>query len=453
MIKRFIEKLAKPVTKTRRKTIGPDQHSVRVNDMSAFGVEVADQLRDANYDAYLVGGCVRDALLNKRPKDFDVATDARPEQVKRLFRRARIIGRRFQIVHVQNRQEIIEVTTFRGDHTQAPKESKRPKRGEQSARSSGKGVLLRDNVFGSLEEDALRRDFTCNALYFDADTEDIIDFVGGVADLQQGLLRTIGQPEQRFREDPVRMMRAIRFQSKLDLKLDKASALALNSQAKMITEVSPARLFDEVIKLLLHEKSVSAFQQFTDSKIFEYLFPVSASVVSAEPRYAKMLQIAMNNTEQRLGVGKTVSPFYLYATLLWPMVDVEYQRQLSNKQAPARAMETAISQALAIQSETVSIPKRFSQSMRDTWHLQTQLHRRSGDRAERLVSNPRFRAAYDFLLMREEAGENHDRLGEWWTNYQNANAEKRALMVESLGAPLRKPRRRRRRTNKPSNAE
>lgn len=453
MIKRFINKLAQTGTNVKRTQISPDNHPVRVEDVSPFALEVADTLRDAGYDAYLVGGCVRDILLGKTPKDFDVATNATPEQTKRLFRRARIIGRRFQIVHVQNRQEIIEVTTFRGHHDKLDDSSKNRRRGEALSKQSGKGMLVRDNVFGSMEEDAMRRDFTCNALYFDADTEEVIDFVGGVADLNKGLLKTIGDPAQRFREDPVRMLRALRFQAKLGLKLDKNSQKELISQAKLIREVSAARLFDEVIKLLLHDKSTRAFQLFRESGLFAYLFPASAAVTDQNEQLNRLLNVAMEHTEARLGIGKGVSPFYLYATLLWPAVVPAYERLLAKKQPPARAIDLAASDILSNQVSIVSIPKRFSISMRETWHLQTQMHRRAGDRADRLMEHSRFRAAYDFILMREESGEDLQGLGAWWTDYQKANSEKRQAMLKQLGNQDKKRSHRRGgRRKRPSNS-
>lgn len=453
MIKRFIDKLSSSGQKASRTTIPAADHPMSVDDISPFALEVCDKLRDEGYEAYIVGGCVRDALLGMEPKDFDVATNATPDQVKRLYRRARIVGRRFQIVHVQNRQETIEVTTFRGHHDNADQSKRKTHRGEPLARKSGKGMLTRDNVFGSVEEDAMRRDFSCNALYFDTDTEEIVDFVGGVDDLNKGLLRTIGDPAKRFREDPVRMLRAIRFQAKLGLNLDKASQKQLIANAALIREVSPARLFDEVIKLLLHAKSSRAFDLFRQSGIFASLFPMSFEETAKNSQLNRMLEVAMQHTEGRLGIGKGVSPFYLYATLLWPAIVPRYEQQLAKNEPPARAMDKAASSVLSDQVSIVSIPKRFSISMRDTWYLQTQLHRRHGHRATKLVENSKFRAGYDFILMREESGENLDGLGAWWTEYQRANTESRQEMVDRLGSPAKKKRRRggrRKSPNKPN---
>ena len=446
MIQHLIKKFSSSVPSVKREVIPVADHPLRVEDLSPFALKVADDLRDAGYEAYIVGGCIRDALIGKEPKDFDVATNATPEQVKRLYRRARIVGRRFQIVHVQNRHETIEVTTFRGHHEDT-KSSSSFGRGEPRAKKSGKGMLMRDNVFGSMEDDAVRRDFTCNALYFDTDTEEIIDFLGGVSDLRNGLLRTIGDPAKRFREDPVRMMRAIRFQAKLGITLDSESKKQMSRAAHLISEVSPARLFDEVIKLLLHADASEAYRLFHESGLFERLFPATYQEISHNNQLSRMLEIAMQHTEQRLGIGKGVSPFYLYSTLLWPSVEPKFKqlssRAAKSKNVPAsRAMTIAASEALEEQARQITIPKRFSLAMRDTWHLQTQLPRRNGQQAAKSLQHPKFRAGYDFLLMREQSGEEMNQLGEWWTKYQESNETEREKMVADLGE--QKPNKRRR---------
>lgn len=430
MIKRFIS--GTQTTQTKERRISEKDHPIRPSMMSSLAVHVVDKLLDQGYEAYIVGGCIRDAMLGKEPKDFDVATSATPEQVKRIFRRARIIGRRFRIVHVQDRREVIEVTTFRGSHKTG---------NSHHASQNHQGVLLRDNVYGTLEEDAMRRDFTCNSLYYDIDSNEIIDFMGGVKDLKKGILRTIGNPEERFKEDPVRMMRALRFQAKLGLKLDANSKKHLHKQISMIGEVSAARMFDEIIKLLMHQQAAKAFQLMEESGLFAQLFPDSAQLSQASaqrtkqqtlPNYKRLLHIAMQGTENRLQSGKRVSPFYLYATLLWPAVHQEFTQLTAQNTLPAQAMDIAATKALEMHAPMVSIAKRFSIPMRDTWYLQTQLARRAGSRAQRLFEHPRFRAAYDFVLMREEAGEDLQGLGAWWTEYQEAGAEKQEHMAQAL---------------------
>jgi len=436
MIKKFIPSLNKS-SKVIERRIPVSKHGVTRDKFSPLSLKVVDKLLDEGHEAYIVGGCIRDILLGKTPKDFDVATSARPEQVQKLFRRSRIIGRRFKIVHVEEKRDLIEVTTFRGDHKSG---------NSRHATQSSEGVLLRDNVYGSLQEDAVRRDFSCNSLYFDIDSEEIVDFLDGVRDIKQGILRTIGDPEERFREDPVRMMRALRFQSKLGLKLDAKSYKQLKQNIGMIREVSSARLFDEVIKLLLHDSSATAFKMMMDTGLMEQLFPSSTKAIAAKPIMAKLITAAMQTTEARLQSGKNASPFYLYAVLLWPAAEQEFQEQLSRKQPPVRAMQTAGDKTIAGQSSLVSIPRRFSQPMREIWEMQNRLPQR--DRAQKLLEHPRFRAAYDFLLVREQSGENLDGLGAWWTKYQDANQQTRDKMVSEL--PVKSSNRRRLRKRRPS---
>jgi poly(A) polymerase len=422
MIKQFIPSLKKP-SKVVERRIPVSKHGVHRDQFSPLALKVVDRLLDEGHEAYIVGGCIRDVLLGKDPKDFDVATSARPEQVQKLFRRSRIIGRRFKIVHVEEKREIIEVTTFRGDHKSG---------NSRHATQSSEGMLLRDNVYGSLHEDAIRRDFTCNSLYFDMDSEEIVDFLDGVRDIKQRVLRTIGEPEERFREDPVRMMRALRFQSKLGLKLDTESFKQLKQNIGMIREVSSARLFDEVIKLLMHESSASAFGLMLDTGLMAQLFPASAGAVKSRPMGLKLLNAAMTTTEARLKSGKNASPFYLYAVLLWPAVEQEFQQQLARKQPPARAMQISGDKTIAAQSSLVSIPRRFSQPMREIWEMQNRLPQRN--KAQKLLEHQRFRAAYDFLLIREQAGEDFAGLGDWWTRYQNADPQGRDKMISELPA-------------------
>lgn len=442
MIKRLLSGNTKDPSKLKEQRIGVKHHGIQPNTMSPLSLSVVDKLLDAGHEAYLVGGCIRDAVLGKVPKDFDVATSATPEEVKRIFRRSRIIGRRFRIVHVQGGREIIEVTTFRGSHKQTD---------TPHASQNQQGVLVRDNVYGTLEEDALRRDFTCNSLYYDIDSHEIVDFLGGLKDLKKGTLRTIGEPRERFTEDPVRMMRAIRFEAKLGLKLDSKSKRELLKQMPMIREVSAARMFDEIIKLLMHEQAVKAYKLMTDTGLLTQLFPWSAQLMETNPKYKKLMEIAMQSTEARMKDSQRASPFYLYAILLWPVVEQEYAVQLENKNPPSRAMEIAGSKVIDMHGQFVSIAKRFSMSMRDTWYLQTQLDRRDGARAQKLFEHPRFRAAYDFLKMREQSGEDLNNLGDWWTTYQNVSIEEREEMVKKLKPTksTRKPRSKSRSKPKP----
>ncbi len=422
MIKRLLPGNTDTQAKILERRIPNSRHRIQPQDFSPLAIEVVNRLLDGGHEAYIVGGCVRDLLLGKKPKDFDVSTSATPEQVKKLFRRSRVVGRRFKIVHVRQGRELIEVTTFRGNH-----ESGHPRH----AGTSDSGMIVRDNVYGTLEEDALRRDFTCNSLYYDIDSHELVDFLGGSKDLKKGILRAIGNPAERFREDPVRVMRALRFQAKLGLKLDSQSNEQLGRHVDMIREVSTARLFDEVVKLFMHNQAGRAFELARNSGLFSQLFPCTVRTFEDNPKYVRLLEVAMESTERRLGQNKSVSPFFLYGVLLWPAVEQEYLLLVGRNTAPAKAMDMAGARIIAAQSQLVSISKRFSQPMRETWHLQTQLKYRTGQRVEQLLKHPRFRAAYDLLLMREQAGSDQQGLGTWWTEYQNANERTRREMTHT----------------------
>jgi len=316
-------------------------------------------------------------------------------------------------------------------------------------------VLIRDNVYGNLDEDAMRRDFTCNSLYYDIDSHEVVDFLGGVKDIKKGILKTIGDQNERFVEDPVRMMRAMRFEAKLGLKLDNKSKRALLKQMPMIREVSAARMFDELIKLLMHEEAKKAYKLMMDTGLFMQLFPWSAQLISSQSEHKALFDIAIESTEARMKDSQRASPFYLYAIFLWPVVEKEYIAQLANKNPPSRAMDIASTKVLEMHAPFISIAKRFSIPMRDTWYLQTQFDRREGSRAQKILEHPRFRAAYDFLKMRGEAdtksGEKLRALGDWWTHYQDARVEERLNMVQSLkpAKNTKKPRSRSRYQSKP----
>ena len=446
MIKRLLAHLGKKDSGHTGNFYDAAQHPVRKNAMSKNAVAVVEQLVNDGYHAYLVGGCIRDVLLGKHPKDFDVATDATPEQVKRLFRRSRIIGRRFQIVHVYFGREVIEVTTFRGHHSAA--------NSSKQAVQSASGMLLRDNVYGSIEEDAVRRDFTANSLYFDPLSETLIDFTGGLQDIEAGRLVTIGDPKERFREDPVRMLRAIRFESKLGLRLDPKSAKQLLKSAHYIRQVSSARLFDEIVKLFMSGHAEHSLEPLIESGLFAILFPSTAVQLDHEDNICKpTLAAALHNTDQRIGLGKPVTPAFLYAALLWPATAVEMTKILSLGKPIHLAINKAANKVISEQIEITQIPKRFSVPMREIWELHLRLHQRGGKRAEKLLALPRFRAAYDFVLLREQAGENMNGLGQWWTDYQNASVQEREEMTSQIGGNRRQRRRSKNRRRKPRTNE
>ena len=383
------------------------------------------RLRSSGHQGYLVGGAVRDLMLGKHPKDFDIATDATPEAVHALFRNSRIIGRRFRIVHVRFGREIIEVTTFRGHHDSG-------EQGNSKAHShqSDSGLLLRDNVFGTLEEDAVRRDLTVNALYYDSGKFEVFDQVDGLQDLEARTIRIIGEPEVRFREDPVRMLRVLRFAAKLDFKIEPATAAAIPQCARLLHDIPSARLFDEFLKLFLAGYARSTLDKLLEYGLLEGLFPETCEHLDDRPENLALLQAAMSNTDARINQGKHVTPAFILAAILWPVVAASSARLLDRGDAPMLAMHKAGQRAVSNAVAHVSIPKRFSQPMREIWEFQLRLQRKQGRKAAELVDHRRFRAAYDFLLLREQAGELTDELGDWWTHFQTLPFEERLSQAQ-----------------------
>ncbi|MDZ7784209.1 MAG: polynucleotide adenylyltransferase PcnB [Halioglobus sp.] len=409
-----------------------DQHGISRKNISDSALRVMSQLRREGYDAYLVGGAVRDLLLGGHPKDFDVATDATPEAIKGLFRSARIIGRRFRIVHVRYGREIIEVTTFRGHHESTGADTGASDR-HATSRHSASGLLLRDNVYGTLEEDAVRRDLTVNALYYDAGNFEVLDHVGGLEDLRARRIRVIGDPLQRYTEDPVRMLRAVRFAAKLDFDLEKNTAKAIAECAPLLAEIPPARLFDEFLKLFLGGRAAATLDELLARDLLRYLFPETCLHLNQDDTALPLLRAAMRNTDQRIAADKPVTPAFILAALLWPVVVHRAQQLQERGDAPIAAMHSAAQQAVAEAVQQVAIPRRFSQPMREIWELQIRLQNRRGRRAAELVDQRRFRAAYDFLLLREQAGEDTGDLGGWWTEFQELPLEERLRQVGSSG--------------------
>lgn len=413
-----------------------DQHSISRKNISPAAIKIIKQLEDAGFAAYLVGGGVRDLLLGSNPKDFDVATNAKPEEVKRIFRSARIVGRRFQIVHVRMGREIIEVTTFRGHHE------------ESSSARSQDGMLLRDNVYGTLETDAMRRDFTVNALYYTLKDFSVIDYCNGMEDLKHRTLRIIGDPATRYKEDPVRILRALRFAAKLGFSIEPKTAKPIRELSGLLLNVSDARLFEEVLKLFLGGSATATFNLMREYDLLTHLFPGTDKALKAGDELgANLIEQCMINTDKRIRSDKTVTPAFIYAALLWPALQQQLTA-LGNQMTPTQAWMQASQNVINQQLTRTAVPKRFLIPMREIWDLQQRLPSRLGMRALRTLDHPRFRAAYDFLLMREAAGEVLDGLGVWWTNYQTANDEEREQMVKDIGKQAAgksasKPRRRR----------
>ena len=442
-VKRFFgrKNTAAEATNIPLKVVSRDEHNVSRRQISEAAVKVLYRLHNAGYEAYLVGGGVRDTLLGLNPKDFDVATDATPEQVNNLFRNSRLIGRRFKLVHVVFGREVIEVATFRAPHT----ESASPKQASQGE----KGMILRDNVYGNKDEDAMRRDFTINALYYSIADFSVHAYAGGWDDLQARRLRMIGDPETRYKEDPVRMLRAIRFAAKLDFTLDKETEAPIRELAPLLDQIPPARLFEEVLKLILNGKAQKTLELMRDYRLFEILFPM-ASLAMDEDEYAeKLITNTMRNTDARIQAGKSVTPYFFLAALLWPRVQQLQERHESEGEPAHPAMQLAADQALGQQIRTTAIPKRLSIPMREIWELQLRLLKTRSRRAKELLSHPRFRAAYDFLLLRNESGEDLAEYCEFWTKLQEQHpVEPRRDRPDNNGDAPRRRRSRRNNSNR-----
>jgi poly(A) polymerase len=414
------------------------KHGVRREQISSGSRRTVETLQQHGYKAYVVGGAVRDLLAGFTPKDYDVATNATPEQVRHCFRRSRIIGRRFQIVHVMMGAETIEVTTFRGHHGE---------QGGNKAHTDEQGRVLRDNVFGNQSEDAARRDFTINALYYDPSSETIVDYHHGVADIKQKTLRMIGDPKTRYREDPVRMLRAVRLAAKLGLTIDPATSQPIQELSTLIENVPPSRLFDEMLKLLTSGYAVQCVKQLRAEGLHHGLLPL-LDVILEQPLGERFVMLALENTDLRVREGKTISPGFLFATLLWHEVLAQWEQL---KTTGERAMPTipalylAMDEVLDVQGEKLAITRRIAGDIKDIWALQPRFEQRSGKRPYGVLEQPRFRAAYDFLLLRIASGEVDREIGEWWTTFLDGDSQTRAAMLLPSAADAAKKRRRRRR--------
>lgn len=445
----MLKKIFKPFRLSRQrkepKPMQPailDAHEHRIDcaHFSRNSANVAVRLQQAGFEAYLVGGCVRDSLLGVTPKDFDVATSATPEQVRYEFRNSRIIGRRFKLVHVHFGRELIEVATFRSNHSQDDEQNN-----SDISSHDASGRILRDNVYGNIEDDAQRRDFTINALYFDVSNEKILDYSTGFADIKRRLIRLIGDPEQRYLEDPVRMLRAIRFAAKLDFDIEDDTAEPIRRLAHLLRDIPAARLYEEVLKLFLSGYAVRTYELLREYDLFEQLFPATAKALAKQPEYVdRLLRNAFKNTDHRISIDRPVTPAFLFAALLWPALTSRAIRLQNDGMHPLPAMQEAAHQVLLEQVQRIAIPKRFSLPTREIWDMQERLPRRTGKRADTLLANPRFRAGYDFLLLREESGEQTQGLGDWWTDYQDASDSQRREMISNLSSKSGAPRKRRR---------
>ncbi len=437
MIKKFIRRILgvpdKAGTATEPVVFGPSEHGIRLDDVSPNAIRVTQTLQRAGYKAFIVGGAVRDLVLGHKPKDFDVATNATPEEVKRLFRRAFIIGRRFQIVHVMFGQELIEVTTFRGASSEeSPKDAH--------------GRVLRDNTFGEQHEDAERRDFTINAMYYDPERQQVLDYHGGMKDIRSKSLRIIGVPEARYREDPVRMLRVVRFAAKLGFSIAQPTREPIKVMAALINNVPAARVFDEMLKLLMSGHAMACLQQLRKEGLHHGLLPL-LDVVLEQPLGERFVTLALANTDERVRDGKPVSPGFLFASLLWHQVLEKWNAYKAAGELPIPALHLAADDVLDGQTEQLAIQRRIATDMRDIWAMQPRFERRIGKSPHKLLEHPRMRAGYDFLLLRCASGEISEEIGDWWTDFIDADGPGREVLLsrkpaDDGAAPAKKRRRR-----------
>ena len=434
--------------KTNPIVFSGNEHHVSPDDISEHALKVIRRLHESDFDAYLVGGGVRDLLLGKKPKDFDIATNALPEQANKQFRNSRLIGRRFRLLHVHFGREIIEVATFRGHHKDNDEE-------DATQGIIRDGMILRDNVYGTMYEDAWRRDFTVNALYFCPRENTLVDFTGGFEDLQQRLLRIIGDAEQRYMEDPVRMLRAVRFAAKLEFNLHPDTEAPLSKLAFRLNAVPPARLFEEVLKLFLSGHAEKTFELLQRFNLFEPLFPYTQPFLQDPSSVAyQMLLRGMRNTDIRIAAGKPVTPAFLFAIALWPALVELAEKHKLNGMGDIHAYQSAANEIFSLQAASVSIPKRFALQAKEIWLLQPKLVHRMRKHIFPLLEHQRFRAAYDFLLLRAEAGEaDLQPICDWWTKIQEEPKPEQLTMVQELQAHYGRKRRPRKPKHRKTNVQ
>jgi len=409
-------------------------HGIARDSISACALRVTQTLQRHEFSAFVVGGAVRDLLLGRQPKDFDVATDATPEEVRAHFRRSRVIGRRFRIVHVMCGPEIVEVSTFRGAN---------PTDEGDGRVADEHGRILRDNVFGTQEQDATRRDFSINALFYDPATQEIWDYHNGVADLRRRRLRMIGEPEARYREDPVRMLRAVRLAASTGLEIDPRARKPIRHLAPLLANVPAARLMDELLKLLLSGHAAQGIAHLRREGLQHGVLPLLDRVMN-ERAGERLVTIALQATDQRVLSGKPVSPGFLFAALLWREVLAASLRFEEKGEPAVPALYRAMDQVIKRQAEKLPIHNRFTADMKEIWAMQPRFLQRSGKRPYRLLEHPRFRAGYDFLRLRCESGEVDAAIAEWWERFQHAGEAARAQMLVQRAEPGRRRRRRRR---------
>ncbi|AIW19877.1 polynucleotide adenylyltransferase PcnB [Vibrio coralliilyticus] len=405
------------------------EHNISRKQISDNALKVLYRLHGAGFDAFLVGGGVRDLLLAQNPKDFDIATNATPEQIRQLFKNCRLIGRRFRLAHIMFGRDIIEVATFRGHHQETSK---------NISQQSKEGMLLRDNVYGTIDEDAERRDFTINAMYYNIGDYAIHDYAGGNEDLEDRLVRLIGDPETRYREDPVRMLRAIRFAVKLDFDIEEDTAAPIEEMSPLLRDIPSARLYEESLKMLQSGYGLETYHLMREYNLFQQLFPVISEDFTEEysTKTEQMLDLVLDSTDQRIEEGKRINPAFMFAAMLWYPLQARAELLMEKRKLSAYdAIMEASNYILDEQVRTIAIPRRHTATIREIWQLQLRMPRRNGKRAFRLMELNKFRAGFDFLEMRGEIeGGETEQLAKWWETFQNAGRNMRQSMVADLDA-------------------
>ena len=416
-------------------------HTVSRKEITSGALKVLYRLHKSGYQAFLVGGCVRDALLDLHPKDFDVATDATPEEVRALFDNCRLIGRRFRLAHIRFGREVIEVATFRAAAIHAA----------DDVEHDHEGRIIRDNVYGKIEEDVWRRDFTCNALYYNIADFSIWDYVNGVRDIERRRLVLIGDADNRLREDPVRMLRAVRFAAKLNFTIDESLAAAIDNDVELLANVPAARLFDEFLKMFETGFAEKTFDKLREYRLFAQLFPATDEELNKDPAFLRFVRAALDNTDRRVAAGKSVTPMFLIGVFLWaPTERLAALRRTEERMSESQSLSLAAYELAAQQQRRISIPRRFTVPMREMLALQPRFMHTRGKRAMNLLAHRRFRAAYDFMLLRSKVGQFDADVAEFWTKVQKQTAEQRVASFEIRASAKGKRRRRRSRRGKPA---
>ena len=424
------------------KIIPRADHTVSRDEFSKSALKVLYRLHKAGYQSFLVGGCVRDAMLELHPKDFDVATNATPEEVRALFSNCRLIGRRFRLAHVRFGREIIEVATFRAAANHA----------DDDHAHDEAGRIVRDNVYGTIDEDVWRRDFTCNSLYYNIADFSIWDYTGGVEDIRQRHIVLIGDPDKRLREDPVRMLRAVRFAAKLDFTIDDTVVEAIRQDRPLLANVPAARLFDEFLKMFQSGHAEQTFELLREHDLFSLLFPATDEELNKDETYLEFVRAALRNTDKRVRSDQSVTPMFLIGVFLWkPVLRLAELRRSQEKMSESQSLSLAAYELGSQQQRRIAIPRRFTVPMREMLALQPRFAQTRGKRALKLLQHRRFRAAYDFMMLLASVGEFDDETAQFWTRVQGESAEQRAASFQISAA--KQGRRRRRRRRKPSQAK